>query len=261
MSRWAPTPESMAAYQWFAERWGPAAAAGIVGNLVNESGMQLDPRTVHDQGTGLGVAGHRNERRAAMLKWAEQQGLDPYQRETQYGFIDHELKTSEKGVGDRLRGISDPAAAAATFIDFERPGGWKPGDPTGANGYQNRVNAALALGGAPQATSQPAPPDWSQQFKSGSPPPPPDWAQQMPQPQMPATPATDVAAAPGIFDKLSGDKLSGILGMLGQQDQSSQQAVQANQQAVMQGQAARQQYAAQRQPLLTAILQQWSGRF
>lgn len=148
--RFSPSQESASAYQWFVSNgYSPAAAAGIVGNLVNESGMRLDPRAVHDGGTGLGIAGWRDPkpgsgRRSALFSFARERGLDPYDRETQFRFLDHELRTSERGVGDRLRNAKDAREAASIFIDFERPAGWKRGDPTGAHGYQNRLDAALA---------------------------------------------------------------------------------------------------------------------
>lgn len=148
--RWTPTDESASAYRYFVKLgYSPAAAAGIVGNGVNESGMRLNAGLSHDGGTGFGVFGHRDPkpgqgRWTEMRKWAEARGLDINKRETQFDFVDHELKTSEKHVGDRLRSAKDAREAAIAMIDFERPGGWKPGNPTGANGYQNRIDAAMA---------------------------------------------------------------------------------------------------------------------
>jgi hypothetical protein len=39
--------------------WPAPAAAAMVGNLIQESGRNLNTRAVHDQGTGIGIAGFR----------------------------------------------------------------------------------------------------------------------------------------------------------------------------------------------------------
>lgn len=153
--------EATQAYNWFAQRWGPIAAAGIVGNLVNESGARLDPTAVHDKGTGLGIAGWRLERRDALLNFAAQNGMDPRSRETQFMFLDHELRTDESPIGERLRKAATPQEAAVIMLDYERPGGWNRRDPTGSNGYQNRINAALAYTNEadPRGMNAPIPPE------------------------------------------------------------------------------------------------------
>lgn len=144
--------DSMEAYDWFQSRWGPHAAAGIVGNLIQESGPRLDANAVHDQGTGIGIAGWRDPepgtgRKTALFNFARKNGLDPSSRETQYRFLDHELRTSEAGVGVRLRAAKDAREAATIFVGYERPQGWSADNPMGANGIDNRINAALAFGG------------------------------------------------------------------------------------------------------------------
>src|SRR5262249_35393006 len=61
------------AYDFFLNRgYTPAQASGIVGNLIHESG--LDPNAIHDQGTGIGIAGFRNERAAALAQFAREKG-------------------------------------------------------------------------------------------------------------------------------------------------------------------------------------------
>ncbi|MBB3770971.1 hypothetical protein FHS55_001566 [Angulomicrobium tetraedrale] len=128
--------------------WSPVAAAGIVGNLRQESG--LNPNASHDQGTGYGIAGWRDPQPGAgrwtnLRSFAAERGLPVSDMDTQLQFLDHELRTSEKSVGARLKAAADPTRAAATFLDYERPGGWQRGNPTGANGYDNRVAAAQRL--------------------------------------------------------------------------------------------------------------------
>ena len=130
--------------------WSEAAAAGIVGNLVNESGQNLDPTLSHDNGTGFGIAGHRDPRPGVgrwtnLKRFAAERGLDVRDRMTQLQFIHHELQTDYAHVGRRLRSASDPAEAAGIFIDFEQPGGWSAKAPWKGNGYDNRRNDAVKI--------------------------------------------------------------------------------------------------------------------
>lgn len=120
-------------------------AAGIVGNLIQESG--LNPATVHDKGTGLGVAGHRLERLDAMKAYAASKGKPVTDFQTQLEFIDQELNTTEGNTGKALKGARTAQEAAHAFISFERPLGWTPANPAGGHGYANRVANAAALAG------------------------------------------------------------------------------------------------------------------
>ena len=65
-----------------------AAAAIMVGNASAES--ELVPQTVHDQGTGYGLYGARNERRTAMLAWLRANGYarDSLVGQTRYMVIE-----------------------------------------------------------------------------------------------------------------------------------------------------------------------------
>jgi hypothetical protein len=120
-------------------------AAGIVGNLIQESG--LDPTTVHDKGTGLGIAGHRLERLDAMKAFAAARGKPVTDFQTQLEFIDQELNTTEKAAGTALRAARTPEEAARAFISFERPQGFTPANPEAGHGYANRVANATGLVG------------------------------------------------------------------------------------------------------------------
>ncbi|WP_421696942.1 phage tail tip lysozyme [Ancylobacter sp.] len=140
--------------------WSPVAAAGIVGNLRQESG--LNPTASHDNGTGYGIAGWRDPqpgqgRWTNLRNFAQEQGAPVDSLDTQLKFLDYELRGPEKSVGARLKAATDPRRAAATFIDYERPAGWKRGDPSGAHGYDNRTSAAAQLfdrfGAAPVAAA------------------------------------------------------------------------------------------------------------
>ncbi|MDF2809233.1 MAG: hypothetical protein K0S56_264 [Microvirga sp.] len=132
------------AFDFFISKgWNPAQASGIVGNLVGESGRQLNPDLIHDNGTGIGIAGWRDPepgkgRKTALTRYAAGMGKPVNDFDAQLSFLDHELRTSERAAGDKLRQANTPEAAAIAMLDFERPGGWKAGDPSGSNGFQNR---------------------------------------------------------------------------------------------------------------------------
>ena len=80
--------------------WSQQAAAGMVGNLIQESGKNLNTRAVHDGGTGIGIAGFRDPkpgqgRKTNLMNFARQRNMDPFDLKTQLSFVDHELRTSE----------------------------------------------------------------------------------------------------------------------------------------------------------------------
>jgi hypothetical protein len=148
----APPQAAKTAVDFFTSRgWSPAQAQGIVGNLIHESG--LNPNAVHDNNTGLGIAGHRLERLDAMKAFAKERGKPVNDYQTQLEFIDQELRTTEGKAGDKLRAAATPEQAAAAFINFERPLGYDPNDPTKAHGYSNRVAQAVRLAGGAVPTT------------------------------------------------------------------------------------------------------------
>lgn len=139
------------AYRFLIGRgWSPQAAAGIIGNLIQESGRGLNTRAVHDNGTGYGIAGWRDPqpgsgRRTNLFNYTRQNGLDPSSLQGQLSFLDHELRTSEAGVGNALRAARTPQEATRAFISFERPAGWTARNPEGGHGYEGRVANAQRL--------------------------------------------------------------------------------------------------------------------
>jgi hypothetical protein len=140
-------PQARSAMEFFVSRgWTRAQAAGIVGNLLQESAT-LNPAQIHDQGTGIGIAGWRLERREALRQFAAARGKPETDFQTQLEFIEHELRTTEAGVAEKLRRSSSAAEAAAAFIDYERPAGWTAANPQAGHGFANRVRNARALAG------------------------------------------------------------------------------------------------------------------
>jgi hypothetical protein len=121
----------------------PEQSAGIVGNLVHESGV--NPRLPGDSGTSLGLAQFHAERLTALRQFAAQSGKPATDFQTQLEFIDKELHTTESGTLAKLQGAKTPEQAAAAFIDYERPQGWSPQNPAGGLGYQSRINLARSV--------------------------------------------------------------------------------------------------------------------
>lgn len=144
------------AFQWLLKKgYAPHQAAGIVGNLVQESNVRPDG-VVGDNGTAFGVAQWRGDRFAGLQRFAEAGGQDWRSLDTQLGYLDHELNTTERRAGDALRAAPDVRAATRAVIGFERPQGWTSADPEAGHGWANRFGAASALaGGSSQLTPLP----------------------------------------------------------------------------------------------------------
>ncbi len=119
-------------------------AAGIVGNLIAESGM--DPSgAVGDQGTAFGLAQWRKERFDRLKSFANQQGKDWKDFDTQIDFIDYELKNYETSAYQNLQNAQTVDEATAAFIGYERPKGWTANNPRGGHAYKKRLSNAAAF--------------------------------------------------------------------------------------------------------------------
>ncbi|MGR9169787.1 phage tail tip lysozyme [Rhizobium sp. KDH_Rht_773_N] len=120
--------------------WSPHQAAGIVGNLMAESGLR-PTGAVGDKGTAFGIAQWRNERLANLKNFAARQGTDWTDFDTQLAFVDHELNSSERSAGDRIRAAATVQEANDGMIMFERPQGSNRGARF-AHNYTGRLNYA-----------------------------------------------------------------------------------------------------------------------
>lgn len=125
----------------------PWQAAGIVGNLMQESGPGLDTGAVGDKGTAFGIAQWRGKRKKALDKFAADNEANPNDFETQLRFVDYELKNHETGAYEALQASTDVPSATAAMIGYERPRGWTPKNPSGGHGWDARLENALALAG------------------------------------------------------------------------------------------------------------------
>lgn len=124
----------------------PEQAAGIVGNLVQESGVRSDG-AVGDNGTAFGMAQWRGARLTKLKRYATANGKDWRDFDTQIAFIDVELQQDETAAYQRLKSAKTIEEATAAFIGFERPRGWTAQNPRGGHGWANRLAAAQRTAG------------------------------------------------------------------------------------------------------------------
>ena len=102
-------------------------AAGIVGNLGHESaGLQAinerNPVVPGSRG-GFGWAQWTGPRRRQFEAWAAKNGLDVRSDEANYGFLKHELMTTERKALEMVRRQSTMTGAATAFENsYERAG-------------------------------------------------------------------------------------------------------------------------------------------
>lgn len=133
------------------EEFGSYGAAAIVGNVRAES--DFNPRAVHDGGTGMGIAGWRDPepgsgRATDLRNYAAAHNMDPWSLEAQNAFMAHELRTTFKDIGDRLKKATSVKEATEIFMDYEKAAGWKPGNVRGMSQYENRIAYAEDAYGA-----------------------------------------------------------------------------------------------------------------
>lgn len=111
----------------------PAQAAGIVGNLMWESGG-VDPTSSRNNGGTIGIAQWEGNRDDALKAFAEKQGKDWQDLGVQLDYLWQELNTTEKAALDAVLATHTPKDAAIAFEEkFERAG-----DPR----MQDRINNA-----------------------------------------------------------------------------------------------------------------------
>lgn len=98
----------------------PEQAAGIVGNLMQES--KLNSSAWNEKERAYGIAQWRNERLEGLKMFAAARGKEISDISTQMDYILHELGTSEKRAGEALLSSKTPQEAAFNFAKYyERP--------------------------------------------------------------------------------------------------------------------------------------------
>lgn len=175
------------AFQYFTSiGYSPVQAAAIVGNLMQESGPNLDVNATGDAGTAFGIAQWRHDRVAGLQQFAAQRGTDWRDFDTQLAYVDHELRTTENRAGNALRGSQNLDQAVAAMIGYERPQGWTLANPQAGHGWDNRMAYATQLAGGVPGAATGAPMDLAQMAQGGA----------RPTGAAPATPAAEPRPTP-----------------------------------------------------------------
>lgn len=135
--------------------YSPAAAAGIVGNLVQESGVNpvVNPG---DNGTAHGIAQWRGDRYTGLLDYAKGNNASANDLTTQLDYLDNELRNKYSSTYGKVMAAQTPGDAAAAFaLGYERPKGAETGIASNVDGWTNRLAAAnSAAGYSPNQTNQ-----------------------------------------------------------------------------------------------------------
>lgn len=101
-----------------------AGAAGVLGNIVNES--SFDPNALGDGGTSYGICQWHNSRWEDLKKYCNSHNLDWKTLDGQLEFLNYELKTKYGGVYSTLKSVANTEqgaydAAYKWCTDFEVP--------------------------------------------------------------------------------------------------------------------------------------------
>lgn len=124
-----------------------SAAAGVVGNLIQESGLRTD--AIGDNGTSGGLAQWHNERLDALKRFAAARGKDWTDLDTQIEFLAEEMRTSYADTYAKMQSAELPEIAGQIMTDeYEIP------DPASANYSQRRANARAAYEAMKSANKQ-----------------------------------------------------------------------------------------------------------
>ena len=124
-----------------------SAAAGVVGNLVQESGLRTD--AIGDNGTSGGLAQWHNERLDALKRFAAARGKEWTDLNTQIEFLAEEMRTSYADTYAKMQNAELPEIAGQIMTDeYEIP------DPASANYSQRRANARAAYEAMKSANKQ-----------------------------------------------------------------------------------------------------------
>jgi hypothetical protein len=132
------------AYEYFRSiGYTDAQAAGMVGNLTNESA--LNPNAINrgdgsDGTDSIGIAQWNSSRADELKKFAASRGTSYDDFETQLAFVDHELNTTEGRANRQLDAATTPTEAAVAMSNYERYAGYK----LGIQGHETQSRAAAA---------------------------------------------------------------------------------------------------------------------
>ena len=138
------TDQRTYAYRGLIERgFSPVHAAALVGNMVQESG--LNPAAINAKEGAYGLLQWRLDRLQRLRDMATARGVDPTDTNLQLDFIGEEMRGPEARAGGRFMQTTDLPGAAAALKGYIR---W--GDNSDAT---RLANAQSILGGGPVNTA------------------------------------------------------------------------------------------------------------
>jgi hypothetical protein len=132
-----------------------AAAAGIVGNLIHESGGKLNAAAKGDyqkgRPTSFGIGQWHADRFTNLQNFAKKMGTDWTDFNTQLAFADAELRSPKyRGTLEKIMSSKTPAEAAGHMVvGFENPKHSRTGYAPSYLGYADRVRQANRIAQAP----------------------------------------------------------------------------------------------------------------
>lgn len=147
------------AYQRFVAAGIPDhVAAGLVGNMMQESGTDINPAAVGDNGNAFGAPQWNGPRRHAYLGYAAKRGVDPTDFDAQIDYLLHEGQTSEKDAWGRIMSAKSAEEAAVLGSRYF----WRPGAPHNENraAYARRVFETRPQAAAPASEPAQQPTTW-----------------------------------------------------------------------------------------------------
>lgn len=144
--------KKLQAYRFFIGKGlNPVQSAGIVGNLIHESGLKTDAINPNDAGQGkhsIGIAQWNRDRLNGLRSYASNvRGTDINDFQTQLEYVWHELNTTHKSVLKQLeetKTLSDAVHVINRHYEVSADSMGK-NDPTHINARRNRLGQASAL--------------------------------------------------------------------------------------------------------------------
>lgn len=125
--------------------WEDYQAAGIVGNLMQESYPELNPIIKGDGGHAFGICQWHRPRQRDLQRFCEREDYNYKTLEAQVFFVDYELSTTEKRAGNKIRKADNLEDAVAGGISYLRPRGFSWKNPHRGHGWDRRLDYAHAL--------------------------------------------------------------------------------------------------------------------
>jgi hypothetical protein len=161
----APAPQGALLQALLNKGLNPWGAAGLVGNMANESGPNLNLNNPNEG--AIGPANWRGPRADAYRSFLAANGGQATP-DMQASFIMQELGGPEARAYRMAQAATDPASATAAGLAYERPAGWSLTNPQASSAYGARLASTQALG--PQAAPSVAPTSGPPPASPGGPP-------------------------------------------------------------------------------------------